>query len=265
MFENIYQHFKKDEKNFIEQMNAHLIEVEESYTPFLTHFLNPRELWILKTLINRYNDLKFRSFGGTINAESQRVIVVPEFMEIEAADFHLALLEVHYPVKFATLSHSEILGTLLSQGIERYKIGDILTDGTRFQVIVDEVIADFLINQIDRISALKVRLERKDITELIVSSDEFIEKALTINSLRLDILISNVYNISRERSKLLIERGSVKLNFQLIEKVSEEISLFDLISVRGFGRFRLDSINGLSKKGKIKIVVAVLLIDRSSK
>ncbi|MCH4169370.1 MAG: YlmH/Sll1252 family protein [Streptococcaceae bacterium] len=265
MFENIYQHFKKNEVTFIDQMNEHLIEVEESYTPFLTHFLNPRELWILESLINRYNGLKFRSFGGTINAESQRVVVVPDFMMIEVSDFHLTLLEINYPVKFATLSHSEILGTLLSQGIERFKIGDILTDGTRFQVIVDELIAEFLINQVDRISSLKVRLEKKDFSELITSTDEFVEQGLTVNSLRMDNLISNVYNISRERSKALIERGSVKLNFQVTEKISEEINLLDLISVRGFGRFKLTNINGLSKKGKIKIVAAVLIKDRSSK
>jgi RNA-binding protein YlmH len=74
----------------------------------------------------------------------------------------------------------------------------------------------------------------------------------------LDNLISNVYNISRERSKLLIDRGKVKLNFQPIDKVIQELGASDLVSVRGYGRFKLKALSGFSKKGRIKVVVDVI-------
>jgi RNA-binding protein YlmH len=182
VLENIYQHFKKSEQPFIERMNEQLINVRETYTPILTDFLNPRQLFILESLIRRYDDLKYRSFGGYEQAESQRVVIVPDFMLIEDTDFRIAVLEVSYPTKFAEINHSQILGTFLAQGLERSKLGDIISDGVRYQVIVDEMIADFLIEQVERVASIKIRLAKVDLREIIDHKDEFIEENMTITS-----------------------------------------------------------------------------------
>jgi RNA-binding protein YlmH len=71
-------------------------------------------------------------------------------------------------------------------------------------------------------------------------------------------LISAVYNISRQRSKELVENGKIKLNWQVFERPDFELGLRDIISVRGFGRIQLREIEGKSKKDKYRLLLGVL-------
>lgn len=48
---NIYQHFREEEQSFIDQVIDWILQVENQYTPYLTSFLNPRELFIVQSVI----------------------------------------------------------------------------------------------------------------------------------------------------------------------------------------------------------------------
>ena len=74
-------------------------------------------------------------------------------------------------------------------------------------------ISHFVQTQVDKIGNVSVRLEETKYTELIVPKDGWSEERETVSSLRLDTVISAVYNISRQRSKQLIESGKVKVNW----------------------------------------------------
>ena len=56
--------------------------------------------------------------------------------------------------------------------------------------------------------------------------------------------------------------GKVKLNYRQIEKANQTVMIGDMISVRGYGRFRLAQRDGFSKSGKAKIVIESLLRRR---
>ena len=60
MFEakNIEQHYSLEERLFLEKVRGFCQLVEDRYSPYLTDFLNPREIQIVKDLANYYN-LKF--------------------------------------------------------------------------------------------------------------------------------------------------------------------------------------------------------------
>ena len=55
---------------------------EDEYRTILTPFLNPREQYILTTLVNRADDLTSHFDGGVSGAESQRAIIVPAVMRL---------------------------------------------------------------------------------------------------------------------------------------------------------------------------------------
>jgi len=128
---NIYQHFRKDEQPFIEQVIDWVLQVEKQYTPYLTDFLNPRERFILKTIVGQYDDVNQQTFGGFKEAEQKRALIYPPYYEPTAADYEITLIEIDYPTKFADLSHGQIMGTILGAGIDRNTLGDIITDGKR--------------------------------------------------------------------------------------------------------------------------------------
>lgn len=258
MDENIYQHFRKAEAPFINQIADWLQDVSDQYRPYLTDFLDPRQQYIVEAIVGEKGDTHYAFEGGYVAAERKRALLYPAYFTPEQDDFAISLFEIHYPVKFSTLSHGKILGTLLNAGIKRDVFGDIMTDGQRWQFFVVANMAPYVQSQITKIGRIRVRLEKKDYTELLMPKDAWTLEHTATNSLRIDNLVSSVYNISRKRSKGLVENGKIKLNWQVFERPDFELGLRDIISVRGFGRIQLREIEGKTKKDKYRLLLGVL-------
>ena len=257
MDENIRQHFRPDEGPFIDAVGNWLQQVQDEYRPVLTHFLNPRQVYVATTLAHRA-DIAVTFSGGFASAEMQRALFYPEYYTPQAADFELTLLRVDYPVKFATLHHSQILGTLLGSGIEREIIGDIVTDGRTWQLVTEANMADYLTGQIERIGRVKSRLVPAAWETLVQPQSDWESETVTLSSLRLDSIVGTGFHLSRHRAKTLIEADHVRVNWAETSKPDYELAVADLVSVRGFGRIRLDEVGGRTKKEKIRVILAVL-------
>jgi len=76
-------------------------------------------------------------------------------------------------------------------------------------------------------------------------------------SLRLDLVISHVYHLSRGKAQELFAAHRVYVNGRLCEQGSRELHPEDVVSVRGYGRLWLKEDCGLSRKGKHNLLVAV--------
>ncbi|HJD99274.1 MAG TPA: RNA-binding protein [Levilactobacillus brevis] len=257
MDENVLQHFRPDEAPLIDAVGGWIQQSQDEYRPVLTNFLNPRQVYIATTLARRA-DVPVQFSGGHAHAEMQRALFYPDYYEPVAKDFELAVLRVDYPVKFATLHHSQILGTLLGTGIGREILGDILTDGTTWQVVTEAGMADYLTGQVDRIGRVKARLQLADFADLVHPLSEWTAEGATLSSLRLDNIVGTGFHLSRHRAKELIEAGHVRLNWAETQKPDYELDVADIVSVRGFGRIRLDEVGGRTKKDKIRVTLAVL-------
>lgn len=255
---NVYQHFRKDEHPFIDSIGDWLEQVESQYAPFLTEFLDPRQAYILETLIRQNSELGFQFYGGYEHAERKRCLIFPDYYQPTSEDFEVALFEVVYPAKFTTLSHGKILGTLVNTGIKREYFGDIISDGEKWQVFIAAEISNFVTGQIEKIGKIAVRLEERNYTEIILPKDGWTEERTTATSLRLDNLVSTVYNISRQRSKQMIESGKVKVNWTENTRPDFLVDLLDIISIRGFGRIQVQEIEGKTKKDKYRLLLGVL-------
>ncbi|MGA3513612.1 RNA-binding protein, partial [Lactiplantibacillus plantarum] len=69
---NVYQHFRSEERPFIDTVEDWIEQVNMQYAPVLTEFLDPRQAFILETLVRQESELKFRFFGGYEEAERSR-------------------------------------------------------------------------------------------------------------------------------------------------------------------------------------------------
>lgn len=255
---NVYQHFRPEEHPFIDSVGDWLEQVESQYAPYLTDFLDPRQAYILETLIRESSELKFTFYGGYEQAERTRCLIYPEYYTPTSEDFQIRLYEVVYPQKFTILSHGKVLGTLVGTGIKREYFGDIISDGERWQVFVAAEISQFVESQLTKIGKVKAHLEERPYTDIIMPKDAWAEETDTVSSMRLDSIISTVYNISRQRSKELIESGKVKINWSVNERPDYLLDLLDIISVRGFGRIQIQGIEGKTKKDKHRLKLGVL-------
>jgi RNA-binding protein YlmH len=252
---SIYQHFRPEEREFIDQVLEWKQSVEDNYVAKLTDFLDPRLQQIVHLIIGDSTDIRCHFFGGVENAERKRALLFPEYHIVDQNDYQVSILEVEYPKKFVTIEHREVLGSLMSLGLKREKFGDILFEGDRIQIIVAKEIHSYLGLQLTSIGRAKISLKKIQNNEVVKVENKWNEEATTVSSMRLDTVISALYNISRQKSQVLIEQGLVKVNFATTLKTSFECHEYDMISVRGYGRTKIITIEGKTKKEKWRIIV----------
>ncbi|MFZ2684038.1 YlmH family RNA-binding protein [Trichococcus shcherbakoviae] len=256
--QEVYQHFRKEEQPFIDSAQSWITQAEETYSPYLTDFLDPRQQYILEMMVGKKGEIHVQFYGGYEAAERKRAIICPEYFSPTQSDFEMELTEVVYPSKFASLTHGKILGTLIGTGMKRELFGDILSDGTRWQFLLASNIASYVHSQVTKIGKVSVRLEKRTYTDLITPIDDWTIVHDTVSSLRLDTVIAAIYNISRQRAKELVTSGKVKLNWAAFERPDFELGLLDIVSIRGYGRIQIKAIEGKSKKDKWRVEFGVL-------
>lgn len=256
--DNIMQHFRSEEAPFVEEATGWIQEVRDQNRFILTNFLNPREKFILTTLVNRLDEIKIQSFGGYLGAEMSRSLIFPDYFVPEQQDFNVTLLEIQYPIKFARIHHRNVLGTIANMGIERNTFGDIISNGEDWQFFVKSEMVDFFLSQVGKIGNIKVRLIEKELNEAIEPDNDWESGTTTVASVRVDAIVAEGFHISRNHAKELIEERKVQLNWKLHQRPDFELVENDLLSVRGYGRIRLDSIEGKTKKDKIRVLLSII-------
>lgn len=251
--ENIYQHFHPDEKQFIDRVLDWMDRVENNYSVVTTYFLNPREVEILESLANK-RELQNFSTQDIAQTELTKIIIAPEFYQLDVADFDIALLEILYAKKFYQLKHSQILGSFLGQtGIRRSELGDIILSEGRAQVFVSKHLLETFQNNIKKIGSASVQFVEKPFEELIETEAASVMKVVLVSSMRIDKIIASTFEISRNLAVNMLQSRKVKLNYLEIEKKDFTVEQGALISVRGLGRIKILRILGETKKGKQKI------------
>ena len=107
--------------------------------PAHTPFLSPGEQASVQDLLNAWGHPRCVWTGGYEGAERQVCRFLPDWQEPEDAladpEGPLAALEALFP-RDSSLSHRDILGGLMGLGLTREKLGDILMEDGRCQVVV---------------------------------------------------------------------------------------------------------------------------------
>ncbi|MRH42181.1 RNA-binding protein [Aquibacillus halophilus] len=255
---DIYQHFRKEEHAFIDQVLSWRDNVQQNYQVKVSDFLNPREQKIFTSIIGKNEDYTWGLFGGGADTERRRAVLAPFYEEISIDDYGITLLEARYPTKFITLEHRDVLGAFLSMGIKRKKLGDLVVQNGIIHIIVSSEIDTYVKLNLKEIKKSKVTFEDVPLKNLLSENETWESQATTVTSLRLDVIIKEIYNISRQSAATYIQKGLVKVNFKIVENPAFQLEESDLISLRGKGRSKLKEIQGLSKKEKWKITTEKL-------
>lgn len=257
--ENVLQHFRKEEQPFIEHVVSMLREVEDRYAPKLTDFLDPRQQFIVDSIRRQYEDINTNAEGALEDAERKRVLLFPSYYTPSENDFSMKVVEVHYPTKFVTLKHKDVLGSMMSLGIDRSKFGDIRVQDGAIQFVVAEEVLDYVRANFTSIGKVKVHINEVDnLLDYFEQKEEWITETLTVSSLRLDTVLASIFNISRQKSASLIQSGKVKVNWSEKNQVALELQELDLLSIRGHGRVKLLMIEGRTKRDKIRLQIGRL-------
>lgn len=233
---------KKVEDLYKRSINKNIV----TYTSFLT----PAEKQII---IKEFGNTKVIFSGGVEGAERVRAFFLPDY--IEELDLSQYITVFRADFSFKKLTHRDFLGALLSLGIERRCIGDIYVFEKEAFFFITSDIAKFIKINLDKVGSIGVKLEEISFDKVKTINPNFKEINFTIASLRIDCVVSGAIKESREKTSTFIRNGLVLLNYLICENVSKEVKEGDIFSIKGYGKFRVDKIGGLSKRGKIFIAV----------
>ncbi len=215
-------------------------------------FLNLNEQNIYQQNL-KFFECKTESFGGVDYAERQIIAFIPDALYYEWT-YPISALKIvpSYPKFAEKLGHRDILGALMNLGIERGKVGDIFLQGDNYYLVCDESMADYFIDNLDKIRHTVVKLSKVPLEEL-KSVQNLKEMEGIITSNRLDNVLACVFKLSRSQALELLRAEKAFVNGKTMENPSYRVKPNEIISLRGYGRFLFLEEYGVTQKGRVKI------------
>ncbi len=245
--------------NFFEAKTDEIFRRAERGAVASGDFLNPEEQFAAEQIARAYSGVcEYCFFGGCHGAERAILVAYPYGCKPDFEE--LAQLVSAVKIKgsgYSVFEHRSVLGSVLGMGIDRRAVGDIVIQSEKSAIVfVQPEIARFLTdgNQaIERIGRDKVRAEIIAVGEDFEIAHEYLEISGTVSSPRIDAVIAELVNISRERAKTEIKSGNIRLNYTEVFENDIDVSAGDIISVRGSGKYRIENIGGITRKGRMRI------------
>jgi RNA-binding protein YlmH len=214
-------------------------------------FLDESEAFGARRFAKREQAGNVLLWGGYPGAERVMFGVFPDFMQPDGAKFPIDAVTAYFR-RCDRLSHRDFLGALLHAGIARSALGDILVEEGRCVFFCRSEISNFLLLQITKIGGTGVRMT-KGFEEPLPEAHHFKAWEAIVASARLDCATAAAVSTSRGKASAMIRSGLVQLNHEAVVSPSEEVGEGDILSVRGKGRFALDQVGPVTKKGRLII------------
>lgn len=157
---------------------------------------------------------------------------------------------------YRTLGHRDYLGSVLSLGIDRSSVGDIVTDGDHAaRVFVLRKTAPFILAELERVGSDKVLIREEEPPAGFTAERKTEDVSAVAASMRLDALVGAVFSMSRSDAKSLVEAAQTEVNYITEDRPDRTVAPGDVVSVRGYGKFAVGDETGGTKSGKIRVTV----------
>lgn len=239
---------------------AHILDraqqAQSRNIPACTDFLSPQQQVMARETLHLAGipEVSFLCTGGYERAERKVILFLPDWMEPDMAESPIRLLRASFRAE-EKLNHRDFLGSLMGMGIVREKLGDILVSDGSADVLVLETVEDFLLQSWDSAGRAKLTVASVDPACIHIPQLKCELVRDTVSSLRLDAVASTGFRMARGKAADLISSGRVQVNWRECTKPDKLLAAGDTVSARGFGKFELTEVGGLTKKGRTSITV----------
>ncbi len=220
----------------------------------LTGFLSPFEQEMAGVIANSLGELNVDFYGGYRGAERQRAAFChTEFQG--TPNFEIAVIKAEWNGEFARLGHRDVLGSILSLGVDREHIGDIIATKDFARLLVDKKMCDYFTANLTQIGGTTVKTSVDELENITPKDERTKEIRATVASLRIDSIAAAGFGMSRSKAVQEIGAEKIKLNWQTVKNASQAIKAGDVLSMRGRGRLEVAEIRGLTKKGRVGVLL----------
>ncbi len=238
------RHFDPSDQYFASHIMDLFDQVNDGHGIRWTSFCDLHQAEIVRKICSAYS-VYMQSFGGWSEAERILFLIAPH----ENYSYEIPISSILL-CSYNTLSHRDILGSLLGLGIKRDQVGDIIQTRDGFVAFVKQPANQFILDELKRVGRESVTVREIELSEVGEPIRNFKTITGTVKSLRLDSIVSLCAGCSREKGKQLIEKERVTVNAVLKNSPSFSISDPCMISIRGYGKFFVDFNGTVSAKGR---------------
>ncbi len=180
----------------------------------------------------------------------KKLVAFRAYGAVDILKFPAKIIKISNSSKFNKLEHRHFLAGILSIGIKREKIGDLIVKNGVCYTIIYENLFEFLQNNLLTIGKSKVKIVEVGDDE--IPENEFKIENYLLTSLRLDSIVASLNNCSRSEGLKLINSSQVMVNYKVVTDKSINIKEGAIISIRRNGKYIFIGTNGETKKGKFK-------------
>ena len=280
--ENFLKQFPKEQEYLASKLyNYYEIAQDYEIISFTEEFYTPN-FW--KKLGKKFGGVNVVCDGVFVDSDRRQIAFIPDsFMnendnlvfennENDFENFRFNQNVIQFPNKLLNIAidsrfygyfHKDFLGSLMGLNVKREFMGDLIIESCDKKdkrifgyIPVSEKIADYIISELKQIGRATCEIEVVDIKDKNnLPKYKYDDKLITVQSKRLDSIVSTITNLSRTKVIEPIEKGQVLVDYVEEKDKSKLLEIGSLITIRGFGKYKLFLDKGETKKGKERILV----------
>ena len=226
-----------------------------------TDFLDMYQISLVENFLRKIKFENYKLYGGYEESERKILIIYPE-------KYNESMLEKNYSkmLKVVRVSlpeeekgkytHRNYLGGIVKLGLKREKVGDILVSDDGADIVVVEDFAEILKQELPNLTRFeKSEITIEEIKNIRKKEIKLEEIKIIVPSLRLDNIVSDLAKTSRNKAAQIINQERVFVNGQNETKLSKQIKLQDIITIRGKGRFVVKEFAGTTRSGRTIVII----------
>ena len=252
----------KEDKNCIAQVLDKIEMSKKNNKIENSDFLDMYQISLIENFLRKIKFENYILYGGFENAERKVLIITPEKYDMKMIEKNydkiLKILKIELDeLDYGKFQHRNYLGGIVKVGIKREKVGDIIVDKNGADIIVLNQTAEILKNELQTLKRFeKSKFEISKIADLRKQEIKLEDLSIIVPSLRLDNIVSDLAKTSRNKAVQIIAQERVFINGKNETKVSKQIKIKDVITIRGKGRFEIKEITGTTRSGRSVLLVS---------
>lgn len=201
-----------------------------------SNFLNDRELNLLENGLT-YLNIPYKIYKP--NEECERSVIY--FGEYEN-------FVTFYKITIKDIRHQDVLGSLFGCGFSHSMLGDIFILDNEVYITNLEKYDFILETSLTKIGKIPVKLEKISILPEIKKN--FKDITLSVNSTRIDLVLSKLLKLSRKDTLEYMKKKRILLNYSEISKIVN-LKEKDVLSIEGYGKIII--VNQENNKNSIRL------------
>ena len=243
----------KQDRDVIHRLADLASQADRRNTVLFSDFLTLNERRLLREQ-ERIIGGKIVLSGGYESAERQVAAFLPDALSYEWTFPIVCISIVPVSARFAeTLSHRDVLGSLMNLGIDRKVLGDIvITPSSEIYVFCLDKIGEYICSTLTKIKHTMVHSQIVQPAELSIQPS-YREMTGQIASNRLDAFVAMACHMSRAQTANYILGEQVRINGKVITNHNFSLSPGDIVSLKGYGKLEFIHVCGETKKGRWKV------------